>query len=143
MPKTLRTLLSAVLFTLACLPAFAADAAKAAASSPQAKVYAAMQKAVAAGDYQALRGTMSKATVAKMDKQNKEMNLDPKKGMEMMKAMAPTDLKFTDLKIAGAKATLEATGKIGGDANWGTIEFVSEDGQWKIDSESWTNTKKK
>jgi opacity protein-like surface antigen len=143
MRKTLRVLASAALFTLACLPAFAADAAKAAASSPQAKAYETMRKAVAAGDYQAMRATMSKATLAKMDQQNKDMHLDTKKGMEMMKDMAPTDLKFTDVKVTGSKAVLSATGKVMGEANWGTIEETNEGGQWKIDSESWTNTKKK
>ena len=143
MRHPLRIAASIVLFALACVPAFAADVAKAAASSPQAKAYQAMQKAVAAGDYQALRGTMSKATLAKMDQQNKDMHLDTKKGMEMMKDMSPTDVKFTDLKVTGTKAVLEATGKVMGEPNWGTIEETNEGGQWKIDSESWTNTKKK
>jgi len=86
--------------------------------------------------------TMSKTALAQMDKQNKDMGLDPKKMMEMMKAMAATDLKFTDVKVDGKKATLMATGKMGGEANWGTISLVDEDGQWKIETESWTNTKK-
>ena len=143
MQRTLRVVASVVLWTLACLPAFAADVAKAAASSPQAKVYETMRKAVAAGDYNGMRATMSKATLAKMDQQNKDMHLDTKKGMEMMKDMAATDVKFTDLKVTGTKAVLEATGKVMGEANWGTIEETNEGGQWKIDSESWTNTKKK
>jgi hypothetical protein len=131
-----------VLFTLACLPALAADQAAAAAASPQAKVYQAHLKAMNAADYQAFRATMSKEALAHMDKQNKDMGLDPKKMMEMMKAMAATDLKFTDLKVDGRKATLLATGKMGGEANWGTISLVDEGGQWKIETESWTNTKK-
>ncbi|HEY1435656.1 MAG TPA: hypothetical protein VGG65_09790, partial [Thermoanaerobaculia bacterium] len=128
MGKTLRIAASIVLFSLACLPALAADAARSAATSPQAKVYETMRKAVAAGDYNGMRATMSKATLAKMDQQNKDMHLDTKKGMEMMKDMAPTDLKFTDLKVNGSKATLEATGKVMGEANWGTIEEVNESG---------------
>jgi hypothetical protein len=143
MRQIVTRMLPAALLALAfALPAAAADVAKAAAASPQAKAYLAQQKAIAAGDYQALRNCMSKATLAKMDQQNKEMNLDPKKMMEMMKAMAPTDLKFTDLKVDGKTATLLATGKMSGELNWGTISLADEGGQWKINSESWTNTKK-
>lgn len=141
MRRTLRFVASIVL-TLACLPALAADLAKAAAASPQAKVYEAHVKAMMAADYQGFRATMSKTALAQMDKQSKDMGLDPKKMMEMMKAMAATDLKFTDVKVDGAKATLMATGKMGGENNWGTISLVDEGGQWKIETESWTNTKK-
>ena len=128
-----------VVLAFAAVNVSAADAA----SSPQAKAYEAHQKAIAAGDYKAFRDTMSKPALAEIDKQNKEMGLDPKKMMAMMKELAPTDLKFTGLKVDGKKATLEATGKMGGEMNWGTIEMDQEDGQWKLTKESWTNTKKK
>ena len=128
-----------VVLALAAVNLPAADAA----SSPQAKAYEAHQKAIAAGDYKAFRDTMSKQALAEIDKQNKEMGLDPKKMMAMMKELAPTDLKFTGLKVDGKKATLEATGKMGGEMNWGTIQLDQEDGQWKLTTESWTNTKKK
>ena len=142
MQGILRHVASIVLFTLASLPVLAAGDAAAAASSPQAKAYEAHQKAIAAGDYQAFRKTMSKSALAEIDKQNKEMGLDPKKMMEMMKAMAPEGLKFTGVKVDGKKATLDATGKVGAEMNWGTINFEEEDGQWKLVKESWTNTKK-
>jgi hypothetical protein len=142
MRRTFRHGFLVVLFTAASLPALAAQDAAAAASSPQAKAYEAHQKAIAAGDYQAFRKTMSKSALAEIDKQNKEMGLDPKKMMEMMKAMAPADLKFTGLKVDGKKATLDATGKVAGEMNWGTIQLEQEDGQWKLVTESWTNTKK-
>jgi hypothetical protein len=142
MQRSSRFVAAIVLFTLACLPAFAADLAAAAAASPQAKVYETHLQAMMKADYQAFRATMSKTALAQMDKQNKDMSLDPKKMMEMMKAMAPTDLKFTDVKVDGKKATLMATGKMGGENNWGTISLVDEGGQWKIETESWTNTKK-
>ena len=93
-----------------------ARAAQDAASSPQAKAYQGLLKA--------------------------EMNLDPKKVMGMLQAMTPTDIKYTGLKVDGKKAVLDATGKVGGEANWGTINLEEEDGQWKIGQQSWTNTKK-
>jgi hypothetical protein len=76
-----------------------------------------------------------------IDQQMKDSGMDPKKGMEFLKAMSPTDLKFTSFKVDGKKATLLATGKVGGELNYGTIEMAEEDGQWKIVQQGWTNKK--
>ena len=138
----LRLTASIALFALATVPAFAASEAAAAASSPQAKVYDAHVKAMAAGDYQGFRATMSKTALAQMDKQNKDMNLDPKKMMEFLKAAAPVDLKYTGIKVDGKKATLDVNAKVGGEPNTGTVALVQEDSGWKVETESWTNAKK-
>jgi hypothetical protein len=138
----LRLAASIAVFALATLPVLAATEGAAAAASPEARVYDAHVKAMAAGDYQAFRATMSKTALAMMDKQNKDMNLDPKKMMEMMKAMAPVDLKYTGMKVDGKKATLDVTAKISGEQNWGTVSLVQEDAGWKVETESWSNTKK-
>jgi hypothetical protein len=119
-----------------------ARAAQDATSSPQAKAYQGLLKAVAAGDYVAYKKCMTKAANEGIEKQTKEMNLDPKKVMGMLQAMTPTDIKYTAVKVDGKKAVLDATGKVGGEANWGTINLEEEDGQWKIGQQSWTNTKK-
>jgi hypothetical protein len=121
-------------------PVLAADS-KDLEATPQGKVYRAQEKAIKAGDYEAYKKTMTKASAAGMEKQTKEMNMDPKKTMEFMKAMLPTDLKFTSLKVDKNKATLMATGKVGGEVNKGTIDLEQEDGQWKIGMQSWTNAK--
>ena len=110
-------------------------------STPQAKAYDAVLKAVNAGDYEAYKKAMTKESGKKMDQQIKETKMDPKKGMEFLKAMAPMDLKYTNLKVDGKKATLQATGKVGGEVNKGTIELEQEDGQWKVATQSWTNAK--
>jgi hypothetical protein len=111
-------------------------------STPQAKAYEAVLKAVNAGDYEAYKKAMTKESGKKMDQQMKEMKMDPKKGMEFLKAMSPADLKYTDLKVDGKKATLKASAKVGGDPNnKGTIELEQEDGQWKVATQSWTNAK--
>jgi hypothetical protein len=110
-------------------------------STPQAKAYEAVLKAVNAGDFEAYKKAMTKESGKKMDQQIKETKMDPKKGMEFLKAMAPTDLKYTNLKVDGKKATLQATGKVGGEVNKGTIELEQEDGQWKVATQSWTNAK--
>jgi Domain of unknown function (DUF4878) len=128
------------LFAFALSSALSADT-KDLKSTPQAKAYDAVLKAVNAGDFEAYKKAMTKESGKKMDQQIKETKMDPKKGMEFLKAMAPTDLKYTNLKVDGKKATLQATGKVGGEVNKGTIELEQEDGQWKVANQSWTNAK--
>jgi hypothetical protein len=132
--------LSALLIGLTLSSAFAADA-KDLEATPQAKAYRALLKAIAAGDFDGFKKCMTKEAAAGIDKQTKEMGLDPKKGMELMKAMTPTDLKLTSLKVDGKKAILEATGKVDEEVNRGTISLEQEDGQWKVANQSWTNAK--
>ena len=132
--------LSALLIGLTISSVFAADT-KNIEATPQARAYRALLKMVAAGDFEGYKKCMTKEAAAGIDKQTKEMGLDPKKGMELMKAMTPTDLKLTALKVDGKKATLEATGKVDKEANRGTVSLEQEDGQWKVANQSWTNAK--
>jgi hypothetical protein len=132
--------LSALLTGFALSAAFAADS-KDIEGTPQAKAYRALNKAIAAGDYEGMKKCMTSESAAGIDKQTREMNLDTKKGMEMMQAMTPTDLKLTSLKVEGKKAILEATGKVDKEVNKGTIALEQEDGQWKVANQSWTNAK--
>jgi hypothetical protein len=142
MKNGFRTLVPALILVLgASASAWAAEQTKDLEATPQGKTYREQEKAVKAGDYAAYKKTMTKASQAMMDKQTKEMNMDPKKAMEFMKAMLPTDLKFTSLSVDKNKGTMMATGKVAGEANKGTIEFEQEDGQWKIVKQSWTNAK--
>src|SRR6185369_17755892 len=85
--------LSALLIGLTISSALAADAKKVEAT-PQAKAYRALLKTVASGDFDGYKKCMTKEAAAGIDKQTREMGLDPKKGMEIMKAMTPTDLKL-------------------------------------------------
>jgi hypothetical protein len=141
MRKPIRLVVPVILLALAIgSPASGADNP---AGSPQVKAYQTLMKAVEAGDFAAYKKAMTKAAGVEIDKQTKEMGLDPKKTMGMLKAMTPADIQYTGLKVDGKKATLDATGKMGGEANWGTIELEQEDGQWKVVKQSWTNTKKK
>jgi hypothetical protein len=142
MHRDSRRLVLGVFAALAiALPLIAADQTKDLESSPQGKAYRVQEKAIKAGDYEGYKKTMTKASADGMDKQLKEMNMDAKKGMEFMKAMLPSDLKFTSLKVDKNKATMMATGKVGGEVNKGTIQFEQENGQWKIAQQSWTNAK--
>ena len=133
--------LSLVAALLVCASAFAAGAAKDLEKTPQVKAYRALLKTVDAGDYEAYKKGMAAESAKGMDQQMKDAGIDAKKGMEFLKAMSPTELKLTSLKVDGKKATLDATGKVGGELNYGTIEMVDEDGQWKVVQQSWTNKK--
>jgi hypothetical protein len=128
-------------FVLSPPMARAAGDAKDPGKSSQAKAYVALLKTVEAGDFEGYKKGHTKAATKQIDLQTKEMKMDAKKTMEFMKTMAPTDLKFTALKVEGKKATLEVTGKVGGEPNKGAIALEEEDGQWKVVSENWTNAK--
>lgn len=136
-----RTIAPLLLAGLVSSPLVAAEKAKNLEATPQVKAYRALEKTVAAGDYEAYKKNMAAESAKGMDAQMKEMKMDPKQGMAFLKAMSPSDLKFTSLKLDGKKATLTATGKQGGEMNYGTIDLVDEDGQWKVAKQSWTNKK--
>jgi hypothetical protein len=131
--------LSLCVAALLCASAFAAAASKDLEKTPQVKAYRALLKTVDAGDYEAYKKHMAAESAKGMDQQMKDAGMDPKKGMEFLKAMSPTDLKFTSLNVDGKKATLLATGKVGGELNYGTIQMAEEDGERKVVQQSWTN----
>jgi len=137
MRQTCRMAAAVLTALLLSIPAGAEDASKA----PQAKAYQESLKAIASGDFEAYKKTVTKAARAGIEKDMKEMNMDAKKGMEMLKEMAPKDIKYTALKVDGKKATLSATGKMMDEPQYGTIELEEEDGAWKVGHQSWTNKK--
>lgn len=137
----IRSIAPVLLAALVCSPLLGAGKPKNLEATPQVKAYRALEKTVAAGDYEAYKKNMAAESAKGMDAQMKEMGMEPAKGMEFLKAMTPTDLKFTSLKLDGKKATLSATGRVGGEVNYGTVDLVDEDGQWKVAKQSWTNKK--
>ncbi len=130
-----------LLFFAASALTLAAEQTKDLESTPQGKIYRVQEKAIKAGDFEAYKKTMTKASAAGIDKQMKDAGMHTKKGMELLKVLLPTELKFVSLKVDKNKATLMATGKMDGEVNKGTIELEQEDGQWKIAQQSWTNKK--
>lgn len=134
-----RAALTLFLLSLAFTPALAGG--KDFETTPQARAYRALLKTVAAADYEGYKKAMTAESAKTMDAQTKEMGMDSKKAMLFLKAMAPTDVKLTDLKVTGKKAVLSATGKSGGETNYGTIDMAEENGQWKVVKQSWSNKK--
>ena len=115
----------------------AADASQ----SPQAKAYQASLQAIAAGDFEAYKKSVTKATRAGIEKDMKELGMDAGKAIEMLQAIAPSDVRFTALEVDGQKAVLSATGQMMDEPQYGTIELEEEDGAWKVSQQSWTNQK--
>jgi hypothetical protein len=101
-------------------------------ATPQAKAYAALRNALAAGDYEAYKKCLTSAGAKEIDRQTKEMNKTPKEIMGFLRELSPTDVKFTDLKVDGKKAVLSATGKMDGSPTKVAIDLEEEDGQWKV-----------
>ena len=137
MRTAFRATLALGLFLGLALPTLAADLE----ATPQAKVYRESLKAIDKGDYEAYKKCMTAEAVKEIEAQTKEMGKTPKDGMEMMKMMAPSDVKFTDLKVDGKKAVLKATGKQDKETMYGSIDLAEENGAWKVGKQSWTNKK--
>ncbi len=123
------------------LVAGAARAAQDISKSPQVAAYKALLKAVNAGDFEGYKKSMTKAAGEGIDKQIKEMGMDPKKGMEMLKEMVAQNIKYSALKVDGKKAVLSATGRMMDADQYGTIDLEEENGAWKVAQQSWTNKK--
>jgi len=141
MKTAFRSALALGLLLGLALTASTAIAAVDVESTPQAKVYRASLKAIDTGDYAAYTKCMTSEAVKEIEKQTKEMGKTPKDGMEMMKMMAPSDIKLTNLKVDGKKAVLSATGKQDKETMYGTINLEEEKGEWKVGKQSWTNKK--
>lgn len=140
MRTAIRSILALGLLLGFTLAAGAADS-KDVESTPQAKVYRASLKAIADGDYKAYAKCMTSEAVKEIEAQTKEMGKTTKEGMELMKIMAPSDIKLTGLKVEGKKAALSATGKQDQEVMYGSIDLEEEDGKWKVGQQSWTNKK--
>lgn len=141
MKTAVRMTLVALALAFLANPLRAADDSKKLEATPQVKAYRANTKAMQAGDWEGYKKSMVKEAGPMMEKQIKDMGKTPKEMLSFMSSMTPTELKFTSLKVEGKKATLMATGKVGGEMNRGTIQLAQEDGQWKVGQQSWTNSK--
>lgn len=127
------------LFLLSLIAAPALAGGKDLEATPQAKAYRALLKTVEAADYEAYKKGMTAESAKGMDAQTKEMGMEPKKAMLFLKTMSPSDIKLTDLKVEGKKATLSAIGMSEGERTYGSVELAQEGGQWKVARQSWTN----
>ena len=57
--------------------------------------------------------------------------------IKLIKEMVPRDINVTKTTVSGHTAVLEVEGKMGKQRMTGNVEFLKEDGQWKIALENW------
>ncbi|MGH8028607.1 MAG: hypothetical protein ACREO3_01600 [Arenimonas sp.] len=99
------------------------------------KVYLALNKAMIAGDVDALGRLLAPAQAAEMQKMRATPEFADQ--LKLMQAMAAHDVRIKSGRIDGDKAWLEYDGTEGDDIlRSGTVEMVREEGRWRVVSES-------
>ncbi len=95
------------------------------------RVYNDYHKAIRGGDTGALKEFISSPKQKELLGEGAEMKL------QMIKEFLPTDIEVTGSSTSGGTARLEVKGKKQGQEMTGTVNFVKEDGRWKIEKEEW------
>jgi hypothetical protein len=133
----LKRLLTSLVFTL-----FVSTGASWAEQSPSQAYLELHKKELAAKSYADLLPIRSKASIAKDPPMTDE---EKEQIFPLFKATLPKAVTVTGETVEGTKATVKATAppdvalKPGDtDTIIGTITMVMEDGEWKIEKESWT-----
>jgi len=104
----------------------------AAANSPQAAVFLEYIKAAHASDVDALKTLVAAELAQELDGPDQEDIL------EFLKMFTPKDVEFQRIvKEDGDSATLIANAQEEGATSKGTLNFVKEDGAWRILEASW------
>jgi len=111
-------------------PPSAADK-DAAAGSPQAAVYRAYEKAVQSGEIEALKKVVSAEAAEQLS------GPDAEEMMGFMTLFLPKNVEFLKVTVEGESVVLNVSGELDGERVEGSIEFVLEEGQWKVAGSSW------
>ena len=98
------------------------------------KVYLALNRAVIAGDIDAIIKLLSPAKAAELQKARAQPELAQQ--MEFMQAMTAKNVKIVGGRIDGDLAWLEFEAEEGGAPRSGTVEMKREDGIWRVLTES-------
>jgi hypothetical protein len=104
-------------------------------SSPEGiavrKTYLNFHKAMLAGDMPALRELATPEQLAELD------GPDAEQKMALARALFPTDVHVTQVKVTGDTATLRASARLGEQRAKGTVALVKQGGSWKIRKVAW------
>jgi hypothetical protein len=95
-------------------------------STPQARTVRAFMKAVAAGDLNALRRTLSAEALKELE------GMDAKETLEMMKAFLPQGGAISSIEVEGTTAAVKIVEKEAGMTSTTTVRLVLENKEWKI-----------
>ena len=105
-------------------------------TDPPALAFAAWAKALLAGDLEGYKQHASQEVIELLPKDEKELAF----GIEMQQSMFPIVIKIVSSTIEGNKAVLAMTGRRGGDMTEGVATMLLEDGQWKVNKQSWKSS---
>jgi hypothetical protein len=98
------------------------------------KAYLALNKAILAGDLDALAQLLAPEQAAEMQKARGTPEFAQQ--LEFMQAMTAKDVRIKGGRIDGNRAWLEFDGTEGDLLRSGTVEMVREGGRWRVVSES-------
>lgn len=94
--------------------------------TPQAWTVRAFMKAVAAGDLEGMRKTLSAGGQKELD------GLDPKETIEMMQAFLPEEGEITAIEVEGDTATVSVVERDGNVTSTSMVRLILENMEWKI-----------
>ena len=95
------------------------------------EAYDRFRNAMLAGDMAAVTSLIAK------DRQSDFAGPDAVAKFQMAAALYPRQVAVKGVQVTGKRATLKASSLAEGGTATGTIEFVKEDGQWRVAKESW------
>jgi hypothetical protein len=101
------------------------------ADTPAAKAYAAFYKALMSGELDELKDLVVKDQAADLDDE------EVREFLVEERASRPKEIKILKTEVSGASATLTVEGMMGGDKATAVISLVQENGNWKVQKESW------
>jgi WD40 repeat protein len=95
------------------------------------QVYRDYHKALQQEDLAALKRYISSGRQEEMLGEGADLKI------KLIKEMLPQDINVTKTTVSGHTAVLEVEGKMGKQRMTGSVEFLQEEGQWKIAKENW------
>jgi hypothetical protein len=103
------------------------------ANDEPSRAYAAWGKALMAGDANGYRKYSSREVIEMLPTDPKELA----SGIDMQQSMFPTVINVVGSKITGDRAELALTGRRGDEVSEGTVTMLRENGEWKVNRQSW------
>ena len=108
-------------------------------ANPPAKAFAAWGKALLAGDSDEYKRHTSREILEFLPEDPKELAL----GMELQQSMFPTKIEILSSTIDGQKAILVMIGLRSGNVSDGNATMLLEDGEWKVNKQTWSSNETK
>ena len=102
-------------------------------TDPPSQAFGEWGKALFAGDIEAYKKYSSQEILDMLPDDPAELN----EGIEFQQLVFPTNIEILSTKIEGDKAVLKAKGTRGTEVSRGSIAMLKENGEWKVNKQSW------